>query len=106
PARRQMQIRDENLAFAQKRELRLERLFHFHDHVGSREKLFRLIDNLCASFGVFFVRITAAGPGIRLHEHRMTTPDELIRSRRQQGDTLLLFLNFFWDTDDHTMSEK
>jgi hypothetical protein len=36
----------------------------------------------------------------------MTAPDKLIRSRRQQGDTLLLFLNFFRDTDDHTMSEN
>jgi hypothetical protein len=31
----------------------------------------------------------------------MTAPGELIRSRRQQGDALLLFFNFFWDTDDH-----
>ena len=97
-----MQIGKENLAFAQKRELRVERLFYFHNHVGSRENLFRLIDNLCASFRVFFVRITAAGSGIRLHEYRMTMPDQLIRSRRQQGDALLLFLNFFRDTDDHT----
>jgi hypothetical protein len=31
----------------------------------------------------------------------MTAPDELIRGRGQQGDALLLLLNFFWDTDDH-----
>jgi hypothetical protein len=34
--------------------------------------------------------------------------DELIRSRRQQGDALLLFFDFFWDTDGHgrVISEK
>jgi hypothetical protein len=36
----------------------------------------------------------------------MTIPDQLIRSRGQQGDALLLFLNFFRDADDHMKSEK
>jgi hypothetical protein len=36
----------------------------------------------------------------------MTMPDQLIRSRRQQGDALLLFLNFSRDADDHMKSEK
>jgi hypothetical protein len=35
----------------------------------------------------------------------MPVPDKLICSRRQQGDTLLLFLSFFRDTDDHQESE-
>ena len=101
-----MQIREENLAFAQKRELCLERFFYFHNHVGARENLFRCIGDLCTGFDVFFVGITGADSGIFFHEHRMTMPDQLIRSRRQQGDALLLFLNFFRDTDDHMKSEK
>jgi hypothetical protein len=36
----------------------------------------------------------------------MTAPGELTRSRRQQGDALLLLFNFFRNTNDHVKSEK
>ena len=62
-----MQIREEDLTLAQQCELRLERLFHFHNHVSPRENFFRLIDNLSAGFDVFFIRITRANTGVLLY---------------------------------------
>ena len=64
-----MEIREKDLAFAQQRKLRLERLLDFHNHVGARENFFRMIDDFCASFDVIFVRITGADTGILFHQH-------------------------------------
>ncbi len=100
-ARSEMQIREKDLAFAQQRKLRLPRLLHFHNHAGTRENLFRLIENFGAGFNVFFVRITRADTCILFHHHRVTVPDKLVCSPGQQGDALLLFFNFFWNTDNH-----
>ena len=61
-----MQIGEKDLALAQQWKLRLKRLLHFHDHVGPRENLFRLIDNLSAGFDVIVVRITRANAGVLL----------------------------------------
>ena len=59
------------------------------------------VDNLSAGLDVLFVRITRTDTCIFFYQHGLTTPGELIRSRGQQGDALLLLFNFFWDTDDH-----
>src|ERR1043165_5270031 len=100
-ARRQMQISEENLAFAQQWEFRFEWFFDFHYHVGARKNVFWLLDDFRAGFDVVLVCVTRSESGIRFHQNGMTMFSKLVCTGRQQRNALLLFLNLLWDTDNH-----
>jgi len=78
-----MQVGEKDLSFAQKRELRLQWLFDFHDQVGPFKDLSRRIDNFRASLAILFIGITRPDAGILLHQHSMPASLQLLRRRWQ-----------------------
>jgi len=78
-----------------------QRFFDFHNHVSPRENFCCLLNNFRAGFYVVLVGVAGTETGIRFHQNGVTMLGKLNRARRQQRNTLLLFLNFLWYTDDH-----
>jgi hypothetical protein len=99
--RREMKIGKKNLPLSQKRKLGRQRFLHFHDHFRFRPNVVGKIDNLGAGLFVIRVGITRTDSGIFFDQDGVAAFGQLFRSRGQQRDTLLLFLNFLWNPDDH-----
>ena len=101
-----MQIREENLTFAQKWEFHFERLLHLDDQLGAPKNVRCKIDNLRASTDVFVIRVAGTHPGIFFCEDGMAAPDQLLGARRQERNALFLFLKLLRNADDHANSDE
>src|SRR5215211_3009322 len=105
PGGGQMEVGEENLFGAQESAFRFLRLLHLHDQFGAFEDSFVVFEHLRASRFVVGIRKSSAKAGVALDENFMSALDELVGCRGRQGDTKLLLLNFFGDSDDHALTE-
>ena len=71
---------------------RLQRLLHFHDHLGLREDLPRRVDDLRARGDVIIIGKTRAQARLFLHQNSVTAPRERERSGGDQPDSMFLLL--------------
>ena len=97
----EVQVRVEDLARAQHRDLDRLRLLDLDDHVRAREDLVGGVDELGAGGRVLGIGERRAVAGALLDEHRVAVRDELPRRRRRHADTELVVLDLLGHSDDH-----
>ena len=59
------------------------------------------INQLRARLGIIGIKIKTADTGILLHKHTVAALDQLIRTRRQQPNTVFVSLGFTGYTNNH-----
>ena len=99
--RRKVQIRKQDLAFAQHRAFDRLRLLDLDDHLRALEHFFGARSDLRAGTAIVVVGGADAGAGIGLHQYRMTMHLHLTHRRRRQADAIFVDLDFFRNADQH-----
>src|SRR4030095_10557451 len=82
------------------------RLLHLHDHLGAVEHFLRGGDDLGARGGVGRIVDADACAGRALHEHLVTSGNELTYTRRNQADAALVILDLLRDADAHAQPRE
>ena len=100
-ARREMEIGEKDLSFAQQRILGGERFLHLHDHLRALEKLGRALHDLRSGRSVVRIWISGSDASVFLHQDCVAAFGELISRRGQQTHAIFLLLYLFRDADDH-----
>jgi hypothetical protein len=101
--RGQMQIGEEDLAFAQLLPLGRLRLLDLHDHVGGREHLRRAIDNRGARLAIDVVVGADARARILLDDDLMAGADIFADRARCQADAIFVRFDFLGDPYSHRL---
>jgi hypothetical protein len=98
---REVQIREENLPFAQHRALSRLRLLHFDDHLGCRKYRFGIRCDSRPSRPVCVVGRADTRARSRFDAHRMSVRDDLTYRRRREPDAILVILDLLWNAYMH-----
>ena len=91
----QVQVGEDDLAFADQVVLGRQRFFDMHDHVGRIEDLLGGVDHLGPGFHIGFIGKAAAATGIFLHQHRVPVVDHHFHARRGHAHPVLFRLDLF-----------
>src|SRR6185503_19075590 len=103
-ARREVEIREEDLSLAQVLELRGDRLLDLHDHVGAGPDLGRRGDDLGAGTLVALLRDARSRSRAVLDQDLVSRRGELASALGRQRDPVLVVLDLFGDPDDHGLA--
>ncbi len=96
-----MQVRKEGLPFPQEAVLRLQRLFHLDDHIGSIKNGFGVGEDLSAYGGILGIGKAAAQTGALLHVNGVSGADKRVYTCWGQADAAFLRFDFFGTTNAH-----
>ena len=97
----EMQVRKEGLPFPQEAVLRLQRLFHLDDHIGSIKNGFGVGEDLSAHGGILGIGKAAAQTGALLHVNGVSGADKRVYTCWGQADAAFLRFDFFGTTNAH-----
>jgi len=97
----EVEVREEQLAFAHAIELGRQRLLHLHDHVGALPHVVGGLHDLGADLAVRVVGETGAVPGAFLHEHLVTRGHQRVRGGGDDANAVLLALDLGRAANDH-----
>jgi hypothetical protein len=68
-----------------------------HDHLGTREDFFRIVDDRSARGDVLVVGQADLKPGAGLDHHLVAVRDQLVNARGRQADAILVIFYLFWN---------
>ncbi len=104
--RSEMQVSEEQLAFAHARILRRDRLFHFHDHLGAGPNLVSRIDDRRAGAFVKCVFKARTFARARLDHDLVAGIFERAHTGGRQSDSIFVVFDFFRQTDNHSLFSR
>ena len=96
-----MEIGEDDLPFADRRDLALLRLLHLHDHVGPGEDFVGPFDQFGPGLHVIAIGQPRASAGAGLDEHLVAAAGEFLHAHRQHGHAVFVLLDLFRHTHDH-----
>ena len=99
--RREMQVREQELAGTQERILVRKRFLDLDDEVGLLEHPGVVLDHRRASLLVVHVRVAGADARATLDQHPVAAFGELVGRRRQERHAVFLLFDLFGDADLH-----
>ena len=100
-ARGEVEVGEQDLAFADQAVLGCERLLDLDDHLGLPVDLGRRVDDLRADGRVLLVLDPRAEAAATLDQHGVAGFDELHHHRRDGADAVLLGFDLCGYADDH-----
>ena len=97
-----MEIGEYQLSFTYKLVLALYRLFYLYNHIGNSIYIFNGRQYFCACRSIGFVTETTVHTGCSLNIHNVTVLGHFLNSRGGHSHAVLIVLNLFWNTDNHS----
>jgi hypothetical protein len=94
-------IGEQNLSLPQQRDLRFQRLFHLHDHLGPAVDRRGVGYDDRPGLPKFLIRDTAALPRLRLDQYPVPGLDQGPHPGRHHPHPVFVVLDFFRNSDDH-----
>ena len=98
---REVQVREQDLPFAQHRAFRRLRLLHLDHHVGRGKHRARVGQHFGTRLAVAVVVATDASAGAALHQHIVAVVRGFTHRRRRHAHAVLVILDFRGHADSH-----
>jgi hypothetical protein len=96
-----MQIGEQHLPALQLLALLGERFLHLDDHLGTLEQLSGARHDFGTCGKIVVIAESGTETGARLDEDTMSLARELLHSRGNESDAMLVIFDFFGDPDQH-----
>ena len=100
----EVEISEDQLPLSDKRIFRLDGLFDLDNHVGVSVNVFDSGENGCSHFDVLFIGESAVFTCRVLNSDGVSVLDEFSYSGWCHADSILVVLDFFWDSNFHFSS--